>query len=196
MGFSITWIAFKDIPLTEAALAFGLTMSGQSDEVFDYNASGTHIGDWSIVIFDDINPDLTDENKIARLSRRGDIVVVHINDTTMTQTSERWLDGRPVWSVWHDAQLGNRHLEAEGDLPPAYEDIKQKRMAEQEEEDAGEAAVDFISEIPLDLAEQTTNFRHDRIGPEFFELVPGDSQKPKKAGFMSIFTSLLRGGRS
>ena len=79
---------------------------------------------------------------------------------------------------------------------PAYEDIKRKRVAEQEEEDAGEAAVDFISEIPLDLAEQITNFRHDRIGPEFFELVPGDAQKPKKAGFMSIFTSLLRGGRS
>ncbi|MBX3571152.1 MAG: hypothetical protein KF694_02255 [Mesorhizobium sp.] len=196
MGFSISWIAFKSIPLTEAALAFGLTLSGQSDEVFDYDLSGTRVGDWSIVIFNDVNPGLTDEMELARLSRGGDIVVVHVIETTMTQTSERWLDGRRVWSVWHDAQLGNRHLEVEGDLPPAYEDIKRKRVAEQEEEDAGEAAVDFISEIPLDLAEQITNFRHDRIGPEFFELVPGDAQKPKKAGFMSIFTSLLRGGRS
>lgn len=192
MGFSISWIAFKTIPLTEAALAFGLTLSGQSDEVFDYDVSGTRVGDWSIVIFNDVNPDLTDEMELARLSRRGDIVVVHVIETTMTQTSERWLDGRRVWSVWHDAQIGARHLEAEGNLPTAYESIKRTRMAEQEED----TGVDVISEIPLDLAEQITNFRHDRIGPEFFELVPGDAQKPKKAGFMSIFTSLLRGGRS
>lgn len=192
MGFSISWIAFKSIPLTEAALAFGLTLSGLSDEVFDYDVSGTRVGDWSIVIFNDVNPGLTDEMELARLSRRGDIVVVHVIETTMTQTSERWLDGRRVWSVWHDAQLGDRHLEAEGDPPPAYESIKRTRMAEQEKD----AEVDVVSEIPLDLAEQITNFRHDRIGPEFFELIPGDAQKPKKAGFMSIFTSLLRGGRS
>ena len=192
MGFSISWIAFKSIPLTEAALAFGLTLSGQSDEVFDYDVSGTRIGDWSIIIFNDVNLDLTGDKELARLSRRGEIVVVHINETTMTQTSERWLDGRPVWSVWHDAQLSDRHLEAEGDLPVAYEGMKRKRMAEQEED----AGVDVVSEIPLDLAEHTTNFRHDQIGPEFFELVPGDAQKPRKAGFLSIFTSLLRGGRS
>jgi hypothetical protein len=63
----------------EVALAFGLTLSGQSAEVLDYDVSATRSGDWSIVIFNDINLNLAAEQELVRLSRRGDIVVVHVD---------------------------------------------------------------------------------------------------------------------
>ncbi|MCR5859081.1 hypothetical protein [Mesorhizobium sp. J428] len=192
MGSMISWIAFKDMSVTEAAVAFGLTLSGQSGEVFDYDVSATRSGDWSIVVFNDINLDLAAETELARLSRRGDILVVHVNETTMMQTSEQWRNGRQVWSVWHDAQIDPRHLEEEGNLPPAYDGIERRRMAEQDEEDAGDASVDFVSEIPLDLAEDVTRFRYDRSDSEFFELVPGGDSLPKKTSFFGSLKSMFR----
>ena len=59
MGFSITWVAIRDIPLAEAALALGLVTSGQSDQVFDFDINGTAVGNWSVVIYNEVNQRLT-----------------------------------------------------------------------------------------------------------------------------------------
>jgi hypothetical protein len=191
VGFSVSWIALKDLPLTEAALAFGLTSSDQSGETFDYEVSGANVGDWTVLVFNDVNTALAEE-ELVRLSRRDDVVVVHVHETTMMQTSEMWRQGRQVWSVWHDTLQGERNLEEEGEFPPAYDEIKQRLFAQQDEEDAGDAAVDFVSEIPIELAAQVTGFRHDRMGAEFFELVPGDGSKPRKASFLGRLKTMFR----
>lgn len=196
MGFTISWIAFKDLPLAEAALALGLLQSGQSESVFDYDVNGARIGNWSVVIFNDLNPDLAESRELVPLSSGREIVVVHISETTMMQWAERWKNGRQVWNVQHTSEEGPRHLDASGSLPAEFAEIKRRRFAEQDEEDSGDAAADFISEIPLDLAEAATGFRHDTTDAEFLELVPDADAKPKKAGFLSIITNLLRGGQS
>ncbi len=97
-----------------------------------------------------------------------------------------------MWSVWHDAQIDPRHLEEEGAPPAAYEDIKRRLMARQDEEDPDMTSVDLISEIPLELAESVTGYRHDRFGPEYFELVPGDATAPRKTGFFGNLKGLFR----
>lgn len=193
MGFTISWVAFKDLPLAEAALALGLMQSGQSEAVFDYDVNGARIGNWSVVIFNDLHVDLAEPRELVRLSSGREIVVVHISETTMMQWAERWKNGRQVWNVQHTSEEGPRHLEASGSLPAEFADIRRRRFAEQDAEDAGDAEADFIADIPLDLAEAATGFRHDSTESEFFELIPDTDAKPKKAGLLSVFKKLFGG---
>ena len=179
MGFSISWVAFQGLPLAKAALTFGLIQSGQSDEIFDFAYNGAEIGkDWSIVIFNDVDMDLVDDRRMASLSVGRDMVVVHNIDTVMLQWAEQWRDGHEVWSIRHTSAEGARNLETTGNLPACFEEIRRARFADQDREDAGAASVDFIAEIPIEVAECVTGFRHDTIDVEFLELVPisGDSK--------------------
>lgn len=173
MGFSISWIAFKGVSLAKAALAFGLIQTGQTEEVMDFPLSGAQVGDWAIIVAEDLYPKLADERELVRLSRRQDIVVVHVNETTMLFWASRWHGGREIWEVRHEGENDHRHLEVEGDLPPEFTAVRDKWLATQDKEDARGTMVDFVSEIPIDLAEGVTGFRHDTFGTEFFELVPG-----------------------
>jgi hypothetical protein len=192
MGFTISWVAFKDLPLAEAALALGLLQSGQSESVFDYDVNGARIGNWSVVVFNDLNPNLAESRELVRLSSGREIVVVHISETTMMQWAERWKNGRQVWNVQHTSEEGPRHLEASGSLPAEFADIRRRRFAEQDEEDAGDAEADFIADIPLDLAQAATGFRHDTADAEFFELVPDARSTPKKASFFGSLKAMFR----
>lgn len=177
MGYSISWVAFKGLPLAKAALVFGLAQSGQSDEAFDFAYNGATVGqNWSVVLFNDVNIHLVDEKRLANLSTGRDMVVVHNIDAVMLQWAEQWRDGHEVWSIQHTSADGARNLEATGNLPTCFEEIRRARFADQDREDAGAAAIDFIADIPLEVAECVTGFRHNTVGVEFMELVPAPGE--------------------
>jgi hypothetical protein len=175
MGFAITWVGIKGISLAKAALIFGLAQSGPPEDVMVSETSGAQVGEWAIVVID-LEPKFADESELLRLSTGRDIVVVHIEETTMMFWASRWRNGHEVWAVRHEAVEGPRHLEVEGDLPAQFPAIRDKFFAAQDKEDAGESAVDFIAEIPIGLAEDATGFRHDTMGPEYYELLPAAPQ--------------------
>lgn len=177
MGFSISWVAFHDLPLAKAALVFGLALTGETDEVFDFAYNGAVVDkNWSFVIFDDVNMDLVDEKRMASLSTGRDVVVVHNIDTVMLQWAEQWRDGHEVWSIRHTSADGARNLEVTGNLPSCFDEIRRARFADQDREDAGAAEIDFIADIPLQVAECMTGFRHDTTEAEFMELVPAPDE--------------------
>ncbi len=64
-----------------------------------------------------------------------------------------WKDGRRLWSVVHDSEEGEHHLEAEGDLPPDFVPIR----------DAVRSKSDELPhfEIPCQLAARLTGYRYD-----------------------------------
>ena len=70
-------------------------------------------------------------------------------------------DGIELWSVIHDAQQSLHHLSVSGDPPEEFLAIKGRLFGEQEKEDAGSAEVDFVFDIPIELAASITGFRHD-----------------------------------
>jgi hypothetical protein len=167
MGFNITWIAFHDLPLKEAALSLGLALTGQSDETFDFPVNGISTDqNWSIVIFNEQQIALAGAKTLKWLSTGRDIVVVHINETVMHQIATRWVDGNEVWTVEHDSSLDLDHLEAEGDLPSSFEEIREARLEEQKRD----TETDHISDVPLELAQRITGFSHDVLAAEYFEL--------------------------
>ena len=93
------------------------------------------------------------------------------------------------WSLTHDAQQGRDHLEAQGELPPAFSSILSQSKAKQHDADANVQGVDFIFDVPVELAQSLVGYRHDRdilglSGKVFSALdaaVSGSSASPKKA---------------
>jgi hypothetical protein len=72
--------------------------------------------------------------------------------------SAHWRDGAQVWQVRSDS--GN-DLEVEGQPPASYEERRARLLAQLEDADSEEEAVDYAGDIPVDLAEELTGFRHD-----------------------------------
>lgn len=85
----------------------------------------------------------------------------------MYSRASGWKDGRRVWSITHDLQRGNGHLEAEGDVPPVFAPVRDRLIAEQLSRDHA----DYIFDVPVEVAKALTGFRHDRD-------IPGAADEP------------------
>ena len=55
----------------------------------------------------------------------------------MVSWARGWSAGTLAWSVRHDLQVGLRHLEASGDLPPEYPAVRDWLLAEQDHDPEG-----------------------------------------------------------
>lgn len=82
----------------------------------------------------------------------------------MNALATEWKNGRQVWSVSHDGSDGGDQLAVEGQLPDVFEELKHEADAAQEESAKEGGGVDFVFDIPLDLAAELTGFRHDEMG--------------------------------
>ena len=109
----------------------------------------------------------------------------------MVSRATAWAGGQLKWSVAHDAQRGHDHLEAYGELPPSYPLILERMRIKQRDADANNERVDFIFDVPVELALSIVGYRHDRDVPglsgEVFDVlagaVPEVSASPQRWSF-------------
>ncbi|MBE9557176.1 MAG: hypothetical protein IMF08_09995 [Proteobacteria bacterium] len=164
MGFSISWLAIKAASADEACAALGLARAGGNSPYPDYTYSGAALptGWYLVVGADEGYPALLGKD-MQGLSQTHDIVVCEVEEHVMFSSSACWMGGTRTWSVIHDCDKGPNHLETEGTLPDDYEAIKSEVLAEQEEEDDDDDEVDFVFEVPLELAKRLAGFKHDEV---------------------------------
>jgi hypothetical protein len=98
----------------------------------------------------------------ARLSRGAEVVTCTLEEHVMVSGFARWKDGERLVTVDHDAQQSIRHLDVAGSVSPEMSEIIAEAISSQDREDQGEAEVDFICDIPIDIAYRLTGYRHDR----------------------------------
>ena len=100
----------------------------------------------------------------------------------MVSRAAGWKDGEPIWSVTHDAQEGDAHLDVEGEPPAGFGAIRD-RLSKQQEQEGG---ADFIFNIPVDLAKAITGYSHEEapeitfdnfVKPTFFQRMLFDPTK-------------------
>ena len=88
-----------------------------------------------------------------------------------------------IWSVSHDADKGIKNLVMKGEPPPTLSAIRDRLCSQQAAEDADRAAVDYIFDIPVELAQSLTGYRHDEDTPALpknsFEVLQ-PTRKPSK----------------
>ncbi|UUZ46954.1 hypothetical protein LP420_25260 [Massilia sp. B-10] len=71
-----------------------------------------------------------------------------------------WSQGARVWEVFHQGDLDCINLSTDGELPAQFSDAVAANVASRSMDQIDED-IDSVFDIPLDLAERITGFRHD-----------------------------------
>lgn len=168
MGFSVSWLGLRGLGIKEAAALLQVEVGDQID-AFDAPMNAYANENWAIVILDECRFPGPPDQFLAAISKGRELVVVHIEEHVMFSHAELWRDGRSVWKVGHSGDQNIGDLHATGDIPASFETLRQQALSKQGDEDD----VDYVFDIPLDLAAELTSFRHDEWAPDqlFFELV-------------------------
>jgi hypothetical protein len=187
MGFRVSWFAVRGKD-REAILAdAGLRGTGAFEEFPEAPFTGVSLpGGWCGVMSRSINDHHMSDAFLTRLSAGCEVLSAHVNETTMDSSAAGWRDGRQVWSVFHNAQQDLHHLEVAGDVPPVFAAIEARLRREQE----NDTEVDYVFDIPVELARELTGYRYDR-DPESdleepFEILEPVTQAPPKRGLFGF----------
>ena len=116
---------------------------------------------WYLVVAGDLGHRLMGDPTVQRLSAGCDVVTGDVEEHAMVSVATGWKDGQRVWSVTHDGQQDMYHLQTEGELPAAFTDIRDRLRSEQHAAGGRKVTVDFIFDVPVELAQALTGYRHD-----------------------------------
>jgi hypothetical protein len=108
------------------------------------------------------------EDRFVALSAQGPAVACAIEQHVMYQEARGYEAGAEVWRVTHDPDRGDSvyHLAVTGAPPAQLAEIRDAAVAEQDAEGGEDAGVDFISEVPLDLAASICGFKLEDDWPD------------------------------
>jgi hypothetical protein len=167
MGYSLSWLGVKNVSPGIVRKALRLKDTGQRAELPESPFNGLQLPNgWYFVIADHQSPEFFPESVLAQLSTHGELVICFVEEHVMYSSATGWKDGRQVWSIYHDSQRDIEDLEATGDLPPSFGPIRDKLRAAQEAAGGRSARVDFTFDVPVELAQELTGYRHDANIPE------------------------------
>lgn len=167
MSFSLVWFAAQGVGKDAFLERAQLEDTGEVDEYFEHDHSGGELPDgWYVILSSDMG--LLEPAKLAKWSAGARVVAVVIHEGSMNSLATEWRDGRQAWSVSYDGSEGGDRLDVEGALPDVFEELKQEAVAARagsvKESGADGGGVNFVFDIPLDLAAEITGFRHDELG--------------------------------
>jgi len=185
MGVSLSFLAVKGRTPEAIHRALDLTDTGTVAGEWDYPrpaVRGATLPDgWYLVLLKDADHRFVMEDEIpARLSQGFEVVACRLSEGVMASDCLAWQDGTKLWEVEHVPDEDDvNHLVVEGTPPPAFEAIAARFRDQQAEEDRenSEMPVDYIWEIPIELANALCRYRHDEYAdwgkPEFRILAEG-----------------------
>lgn len=125
MGYSISWIAFRDKTADEAAQLLALARTGQFEEVPESMFSGVKLDTgWYLIVINEHGHPLTQEKSLQRVSASCEVIVALIEEHVMASSAECWKDGTQRWAVAHEFESGAGDLKEQGALPEVYRGIK------------------------------------------------------------------------
>jgi hypothetical protein len=185
MGFSLEWLAVKNGARDSVIAPLGLRATGQREEIPESDLTGTSLpGGWYMIVSNHGSPALMEEKMLARASAQSEVVCCFVEEHCMCSSAQGWRNGSQTWSVFHEAATGGiSHLETKGDLPAVFNAIRDRQYAKQEAAGGSKAGVDYIFDIPVELAHELTGYRHDvaipELGDRAFEVLTATEAGPR-----------------
>lgn len=207
MGFSLSWVAVRTDTPQAVQDALALRGTGEREERPESEITGAVLpGGWYLIVSDrdrfkleggwymvHWNRDklkLESDEVLSRLSRIGEIVICSIEEHVMYSSAAFWRDGRAVWAVSHQGDRDIEHLEVKGEPPAAFAAIRDRLHAQQAAEGEKEE-VDYIFEIPVELAFSIAGYRHDAeipaLGKDAFEILATTKTTPERTWWRRLF---------
>jgi len=184
MGWSLSWAALKGSNLETVCSALGLRSTGKREEIAESKIVGAALPTgWCVVVF---NRTEIKDKTLEKLSQSGEAIGCFIEEHVMFSSASAWKNGKQTWRVEHNGEEDKvLHLEASGNLPTEFENVRKKAFAKQETTEHDD--VDYVFDIPVELAKELTGFRHDQdvpgmSGDTFEVLEPAGGSGTTKAG--------------
>jgi hypothetical protein len=184
MGFRISWLAAKGLSKARLLAEFGLVDSGIADEANEAPFSVAELPTgWALLWSND--PTFATIERAAKLSRLAPVVNCWVNETAMFSMASYFEQDRHIWFVGHDFQRGADNLAHEGEMPEDFEAIRRELLAKQAEHGDKEPAVDFLFDIPVELARSVCGFRHDDWSETNRAFTRGEPAPEKPKGMLA-----------
>lgn len=158
MGFSVAWLAVPKKAKAETISALGLRETEVREEMPESPLLGADLATgWYLLWFDRASPAALKPESLRRISSGTELITCQVEEHAMISIASHWVDGAERWCVMHDSEDGLTNLEVIGSPPAALEPIRTKLMALQN----GVTNVDYVFDVPVELAEVFVGFRHD-----------------------------------
>src|SRR5690242_11866617 len=110
MGFSLSWLAVRGREAASVRRVLGVCGTGRHEQIPESPLLGADLPTgWYLVLANRCN--LEETQPLSELSSGGEVVTCFVEEHVMYSRASGWKDGRRVWSITHDLQRGDGHLE-------------------------------------------------------------------------------------
>jgi hypothetical protein len=178
MGFAISWVAIKGKSKDDVLATVELTDTAEQDEANESPISGAELGSgWYVLFLNTYGHKLVEPKSLERLSTGCEVLACMVEEHVMASSAEMYKDGQTVWHVAHQGDGEDIYdLTVAGALPASFQKIRQRLTDAQEHEGRKPPEVDYIFDIPLELAAEICGYKHDQLNddlpaPGFTKLV-------------------------
>ncbi len=194
MGFSLSWLAVKGKPAQAALAELGFRPTGKREEVAESDLCGAELPNGWYLILSNHTETVATEATMQKLCSPGvELVTCFVEEHVNVSSASSWREGRQIWSVVHDHQMAETP-DTEGDPPSQYKAILDDLTRQQREADEKGEDVDYLFDLPVEIARSVTGYRHDEDIPgmsgEVYEVLEGHApagEPEKKSFFKKLF---------
>lgn len=170
MGFSVTWVAARGKSRDRVLQDLNLEGADEWEETPESPVVGAQLpGGWYGVILNQEITSLFEGDTLKRLSTGAEVVVCTVEEHVMTSGAFGWKNGQEIWSVLRAPQMAPDGVTTVGKVPRPLAAIEKELRAKQKAADNGEPGykrgVDYLFDIPVELAKALTGYRYDREIP-------------------------------
>jgi len=161
VGFKISWLGFKGLSKSDVLGHIGFHDSGQPNDGNEAPFSLAQLPTgWSILFANDFTFGAAEH--LRPLSVGCEIVACQVHEGIMYSAAHQASGGHDVWSIWHDNDVDLYDLNVSGQPPSFLSEVRSSRQAEQDAQGGKDAGVDYIFDIPVEVAFRLTGYRYDR----------------------------------
>jgi hypothetical protein len=161
MGHSLSWLAVTGLA---PALVLDTLQLARTGETSSNPGHGIHCtvlpGGAFLLHVDDAASRLTAVSVLASLSAKAHVVACRMEEGARFSAASCYRGGKLLWSVEHDARQDLCHLAIAGEAPPMLAALRARALADHADGPCGDADVDTMFGVPLDLAHMTVSYAH------------------------------------
>ena len=163
IGYSQSYLTVLGKNPDDVLAILGLRRTGECEDNPDSPCVAANLRNgWYLIVANGAEFDILNEAALSCLSVDCEVTTCDVEEHVMFSKATFWKAGRCVWSVTHDAQQGFGHLATTGELPGTYPPIRERLLAEQQMAGGDKADVDYLFDIPGELAMSFSGYRYDR----------------------------------
>ena len=163
MGFAISWLAVSGKSPELVLRELRVEGTGVFEEIPESPMTCARLpSGWFLVFANQFNSPLVSERTLCALSIGGNVVTCQVEEHVMFSSAAVYVDGHRTWQVQHDAQKAIYDLQCEGTLPAQFHSIFATLKQQQDDDGGAESEVDYMHDVPVELARSIATFRHDQ----------------------------------